>query len=389
VFNTELGKFCSEHASWEALLEAEPYCLKIKKDANYIMFSYDQIRSNFNIPLVREARGIIFKIGNWETPVCWAFNKFGNYGESYVPEIDWDHAFVTEKVDGSLIKLWHDAGDWHISTNGTIDAFKANMSDMMYSSFGEYFYATACNYYGVFDDFLRGLNKDLTYMFELVGPYNRVVIPYEKCSIYFLGARNNLTGIEYLCTSTNVEHLGVDRFNRPQVYPLTTLDACIRMSETFSWDQEGFVGWDSSFNRVKVKSPAYVIAHFARNNNVITKKHLIRVILLNEVDEFICYAEEYKDKLEEIQKQINLFVNLGNKLAEACREISSALSRPDYARLVKAMPEFYQGLLFCNYDAVKTMADYTAKWNENKWEEYLELFEQYKIRNWECKNYVS
>ena len=381
--NTELGKFCKGHADWQELLTQEPYCLKIKEDGPYTMFSYDQIRSDFNIKLVREARGIIFRTGEWEQPVCWAFDKFGNYGESYVPNIDWATSFVTEKVDGSLIKMWYDAGSWYISTNGTIDAFKAEMGDAMYGNFGEYFYATVCNYYGVFDEFLRGLNKDLTYMFELVGPYNRVVIPYEKCAVYFLGARNKYTGEEYTCIPINAENLGVAKFNRPQIYQLLTLDDCIRVAETFSWDREGFVVCDSNFNRVKVKSPAYVLAHFARNNNVITKKHLIRIVLLNEVEEFMCYAADYKDRLEEVQKQINLFVNIGDKLAEACRAMSSTLSRPDYARLVKAMPDIYQGLLFCNYGAVKTMADYTSKWNENKWEEYLELFDKYKERNWE------
>lgn len=383
MFTTDIGYFCARHEDWEQVLVEEPYYIKIKEDGPYVMFSYDQIRSDFSYNIVREARGIIFRKGQWEIPVCWAFNKFGNYGESYAPNIDWATSFVTEKVDGSLMKMWYDAGSWHVSTNGTIDAFNANIGDAVYGNFGEYFYATVCNYYGVLDEFLRGLKKDLTYMFELVGPYNRVVIPYEKCAVYFLGARDKYTSEEYVCNPINAEKLGVSKFNRPQIYQLLTLDDCIRVAETFSWDQEGFVVCDSNFNRVKVKSPAYVLAHFARNNNVITKKHLIRIVLLNEVEEFMCYAADYKDALEDVQKQINLFVNIGDKLAEACREMSSILSRPDYARLVKAMPDIYQGLLFCNYGAVKTMADYTAKWNENKWEEYLDLFEKYKERNWE------
>lgn len=381
--NTEIGYFCSTREDWLETLSADPFNLKIKREGPYVMFNYDQIRSDFNLRVVREARGIIFRNGEWENPVCWAFDKFGNYGESYAPDIDWATSFVTEKVDGSLIKMWYDAGNWHISTNGTIDAFKAEMSDMMYPSFGDYFGDTLRNYYSDINVFLDGLNKDFTYMFELVGPYNRVVIPYEKCAVYFLGARNRFTGEEHPCTAIEMENLGVAKLQRPKVYQLLTLDDCIRVVETFSWDQEGFVVCDSNFNRVKVKSPAYVLAHFARNNNIITKKHLIRIVLLNEVEEFMCYAADYKDKLEEVQKQINLFVNIGDKLAEACREMSSILSRSDYARLVKAMPDIYQGLLFCNYGASRTMTEYTAKWNEAKWEEYLELFEKYKERNWE------
>ena len=81
MFNTELGLFCYTHDNWAELLTQDPYNLKIKEDGPYVMFSYDQIRSDFNIEIVREARGIIFRNGAWEAPVCWAFNKFGNYGE--------------------------------------------------------------------------------------------------------------------------------------------------------------------------------------------------------------------------------------------------------------------------------------------------------------------
>lgn len=380
--NTEIGYFCSTREDWLETLSAPPFNLKIKRDGNYVMFSYDQISSDFNLKIVQEARGIIFRNGEWEHPVCWAFNKFGNYGESYVPDIDWTTSFVTEKVDGSLIKMWYD-GTWKVSTNGTIDAFKAEMSDMMYPSFGDYFDDTLRKYYPNTEDFLAGLKKDLTYMFELVGPYNRVVVPYEEPAIYFLGVRDTYTGEEYICNPVNAELCGVSKLSRPKTYQLLTLDECIKATEELGWDEEGFVVCDANFNRVKIKSPAYVLAHFARNNNVITKKHLIRVVLLNEVEEFMCYATEYKDRLEEVQKQINLFVNIGDKLAEACREMSSILSRPDYARLVKAMPDIYHGLLFCNYGASRTMAEYTAKWTEAKWEEYLELFEKYKERNWE------
>ena len=193
MFNTELGLFCSTHDTWEELLTVEPYYLKIKEDGPYVIFNYDQIRSDFNNPIVREARGIIFRKGKWEYPVCWAFNKFGNYGESYVPDIDWNTAFVSEKVDGSLIKVWWD-GDWNISTNGTIDAFKAELNNVKFSSFGEYFINTLLHYYENSTEFYCHLDTDYTYMFELVGPYNRVVIPYEEPAIYFIGARDKTTG---------------------------------------------------------------------------------------------------------------------------------------------------------------------------------------------------
>ena len=161
MFNTELGLFCHMHDNWEELLTQEPYFLKIKEDGPYVIFNYDQIRSDFNNPIVREARGIIFRKGEWNNPVCWAFNKFFNVQESFADEIDWSTAFVTEKVDGSLIKVWWD-GDWKVSTNGCIDAWKAELNNIKISNFGVYFQYALKNYYTSFEDFVRGLETQYT-----------------------------------------------------------------------------------------------------------------------------------------------------------------------------------------------------------------------------------
>jgi hypothetical protein len=196
--NTNIGYFCSEHENWRDLLTEEPYCLKIKEEDPYVIFNYDQIKSDFTDPMVREARGIIFRIGEWSNPVCWAFDKFFNSAERFADEIDWSTAFVTEKIDGTLIKLWFDNGDWHLSTNGMIEAADAKIGDARMPDFGKYFHDTLYKrvepQVGPYNYFVDKLNTDYTYMFELVGPYNRVVIPYEESALYFLGARNKYTG---------------------------------------------------------------------------------------------------------------------------------------------------------------------------------------------------
>lgn len=379
--NTEIGYFCSIYDNWRELLIEEPYCLKIKEESPYVIFNYNQIQSDFSNSIVREARGIIFRVGEWENPVCWAFDKFGNYGESYVPNIDWSTAFVTEKIDGTLIKLWFDNGDWHISTNGIIEAHDAKIGDARMPDFGKYFhdtfYKTVEPCCGPFIYFVDKLNTNYTYMFELVGPFNRVVIPYEEPALYFLGARNKYTGEELNCSSDSAKALGLSSFKLPKQYPLTSLNECIKMTEEYSWDQEGFVVVDSQFNRVKIKSPAYVLAHFMRNNNIITRKHLIRIILMNEVEEFLCYAADYKNVLLETQHLMTAYLTVGNKLVEICRK-SRALPRASYAELVKTFPKIFQGVLYYNYQSEEpfTIEAYSKNWHENKWEEYLSDFEK-------------
>ena len=120
----QLLKFIKENNNWEYILSQNPYCLKIKRDDGYIILSYNQIESDFYNPIVRECRGIILEEKTL-IPVCVPFYKFGNYGEGYVPNIDWSSARTQEKVDGSLIKVWYHNGKWRVSTNGTIDAINA------------------------------------------------------------------------------------------------------------------------------------------------------------------------------------------------------------------------------------------------------------------------
>lgn len=384
MFVTDIGMFCHTHNDdWRERLSEAPYYLKIKEDGDYVMFSYDQIRTDFSYNISREARGIIFRNGDWETPVCWAFNKFGNHAEFYAPDIDWSTAFVSEKVDGSLIKCFYDDGAWRIATNGCIDAFKAEIHNVNMPNFGEYFLTTLNKhihhriYRNIFDDFTANLDENLTYMFELVGPYNRVVVPYDEPAIYFLGARNKFTGEEFTCDALTMEQLGVAPFQSPKVYSLSSLDDCVKAAELKSWDDEGFVVCDANFNRVKIKSPAYVMAHYARNNNVITMNHLIDIILRNEQEEFLCYAADYKETLEHCNQLMKSYLYISNQLVKVSRK-ARRMPRNEYAEMVKEFPKIFRGLLFLNYDRDVTAEEYTSQWTTYKWENYLDEMENLK-----------
>ena len=57
----KLLEFILNHNNWEELLTKDPYNLKINRDNGYIIFKYNQLCSDFSLPEVREARGIIFR----------------------------------------------------------------------------------------------------------------------------------------------------------------------------------------------------------------------------------------------------------------------------------------------------------------------------------------
>lgn len=308
----EIVKFMREHPDWEALIAEEPYYLKTSWDGNYCLIKYNQLASDFSNKMVRECRGIIFyaEEDGTMTPVCVPFFKFGNYGEGYADEIDWSSAKVQEKIDGSLIKIWWHQG-WHISTNNTIDASKA-VTWVEGISFKDKVAEALSKVTGI-ETFFETLHPDYTYIFELVSPETRVVIPYDETKLYYLGCRNNLTfeenwkrGWMDCCVEFGMA--------RPREYNLFSLKDCIAYTQGMSKDEEGFVVVDADWHRVKIKSPEYLIAHKLRNNNVITLKNVVTMIMNDTVDDFLAYADDYKEFVLSI---VNAYLEAQRKMERA------------------------------------------------------------------------
>ena len=370
MYKIELRDFILSHDNWEELLTADPYYLKISRDDGYIMFKYNQVLSDFNISLVREARGIIFRESDWDC-VCHPFNKFGNYGESYCPNINWETASVQEKVDGSLIKFWYD-NDWHISTNGTIDAFKANLNDVKYQNFGQLVLDAIHNVFQNERDFFNMLDPKCTYMFELVSPYNRVVIPYEEIKLYFLGIRDMDDGEEWNPEESDLSMF----FSIPKRYQLHSLADVQNAANALPWDQEGYVVCDIHFNRVKIKSPSYVMAHYVRNNNAISIERLIQIVLDGEQEEFLIYASDYADELHDVE---NVMHGIARTSVENMKVLFGTqhefANRGEYAREVMKYPVYMKDFLFRCFDE-KIFWDYATNWSVDRWVKAINEFKE-------------
>lgn len=322
--------FMNSHSNWEELLTQEPYHIRVKRDGDYILLKYGQLDSDFSLPIVRECRGSIFYLNedNQYECVCHAFQKFGNYGESYVPEIDWNSAVVEEKVDGSLMKVWHHNDQWHVSTNGTIDAYKAEV-DCLDTTFGDVFNEAI----GDKEFFFSRLDKNLVYMFELVSPETRVVIPYPGTKLYMLGCRNMRTMQE--CDAHDTELMFQCNISYPKIFPLETLEECLAYVKSMTKNEEGFVVCDKNFNRVKIKSPEYLMAAHLRNNGAITTKRIINMIKNNMIDDFLAYCPAYIGMVDDIVEQLDC---LCCELMYSWTKVAHIEDRKEFAEAVKSFP---------------------------------------------------
>lgn len=328
-------RFIREHKDWRELLASEPYCLKLREKGDYTLFKYNQIDSDFNLPLVREARGIILKNCNSNPEVvAWPFTKFGNFGESYCDEIDWSTARVQEKVDGSIMKVWNDAGVWHLSTNACIDAYDAKIGGSR-ETFGSV--ASDLVDYSLLD-------PEYTYIFELTSPLTRVVIDYgSEARLTLLGKRNSKTGEEVIPSEMY--------WARPKEYPIHSLADCIHAAEALAANEnedevtaEGYVVVDANFNRIKVKSPAYVALHYS-----VTKtpsfEDLYNVWRRNERAEFLAYFPSYEEAFE--------FFDIEYALVEQALTLGKQLATMGYSRkeLAAAVANIkYKSFIFSAYN---------------------------------------
>ena len=338
----EVLKLMNSNPNWRDVLGADPYNIIIKEDGEFVLLKYSQINSDFNLPIVRECRGAIFveEEEGWRC-VRRAFDKFGNYGESYAADIHWDTAVVQEKIDGSLMSVWYYKGLWHISTNGTIDAFKAPLGDTG-MTFGDYFFECL----GDEGIFFWKLNHCYCYTYEMVGPMNRVVIPYMEPKLYAIGQRNMLTMEEVPYNGP----LGAE-YNvwTPAYHELETLDQVIAAAKKMSKDEEGFVVRDWRMNRIKVKSPEYLMAARLHNNGVITKKRLVEIVQSEQVDDFIAYCPQYEAQILEV---LDWFKKIEYEVISELDYVESnglfALDRGQFAGGIKGFKHTHY--LFGRYD---------------------------------------
>lgn len=300
----ELLNFINTHNNWKELLAAKPYCLDIGNDGDYYIFKYNMIESDFSEPIVCEARGCIVRFDTERNEwicVARAFDKFFNYGEKYsaVGDIDWKTAVVQQKVDGSLIKIWYDRDEWHISTNGTIDAFKASCGDTTYGDLVSRAIATM-------PDFWYALDTNYCYIFELTSPFNHIVIRYEGISIWFL-ARRNMTTFEEDSEIPEIENL-----RRPAVFPHHSLSECVEAAHHMGDDEEGYVVVDTFYNRIKVKGDEYLRLHKIRGNGPLTIVRVIEMWQSESLDDFVAYYPEYKEFVDGVIHAINHLIQISD-----------------------------------------------------------------------------
>lgn len=372
-----IEQFIEDHPNdWEQLLKKPPYCLKIHKNDNYVLFIYNHYDSVMSEPIVQEARGLIVNMKSKKV-VCHSFNKFFNHDDPNAKVIDWQTAKVLDKIDGTLVNLWWDEDEWHWSTNGNINAFNGE-TNIKSDNFGNCIIRAITNEGLTYDEFLSYFKPEYTYMFELITPANILVTKANEDKLYYLSCRNMITGKEELKTVLPVI--------APNQYRFNNIKEVIEAANKFDDQHEGYVVVDNNYNRVKVKGQEF-LKTFYINNFQLSKQQLMDILLQKEVyDEFIKAFPQYIPALEDLENKLNIvkceLVNAQEKLKKIEHENPSVTRKQFFENVKKVQTaDFIKSYLLLDeegqrnyWEQMRTDVYFNLRLIK-KWYEYLKTLQ--------------
>lgn len=213
----------------------------------YVIYDYTPKTANARKwnPVTVASRGLIVNYLTGEI-VARPFAKFFNYGEAVSGVEDFSTAgavSVTEKMDGSMGILYRlPNGEWAISTRGSMHSEQAAHATALYRKM----------YDGKWTP-----RDDVTYVFEIIYPENRIVLDYGATDdIVLIGAIIKETGKSLVVN----EEVGEWWWNTAPSYPFASFTDAL--SATVADDREGFVvHFLDSDQRLKIKGAEYVRLH--------------------------------------------------------------------------------------------------------------------------------
>ena len=281
-------------------------------------------------PEVAECRGLILDEQKDFEPVCRPFDKFYNIFDPREAKLDWKYVDYYLKMDGTLCNVWFYDKEWRISTTGTPDA--GGFVGQTTNTFRDLFWDTVKSQRIEFPN--GELNRSITFMFELVGPENRIIVRYEKPALILIGARFR-TGREI-----NVENAS-SLWKLPCVtkFPLTSKSAALEEVRKFNpYKAEGLVAVDQYFKRVKIKSPLYTLIHQFKD---LSQADILVKLLTDEIDNRSDLPEEIKDSIDQLEQDLVVMLN---KISATYKTLEGISDQKTFA--LEAKKHSYQHVLF-------------------------------------------
>lgn len=308
--------------------------VRANADNTLLIFNYStiaQYKGRWNY-FERVARGLIIARPTGEI-VARPFDKFFNWFE-HGRRTDGHIVTVMEKLDGSLGILYRTPDGYKIATRGSFESDQAQWATQFLNAY--------------FD--LSDLPDEITLLFEIIYPDNRIVVDYEdREDLVLIAARNRFTG-EFLPFFPNMYDLAQQYgFTLPMVYQFNNIGEIIAATDHLDMTHEGWVVEFSDGNRFKFKGDRYV--EMQRLLSDLTFKNVLEAIqddLLDELiaripDEFLSHVRHWeahiRGRIASIQHAVN-----------AAYALAPKTDRKTFALWVQANHPKLASYLFARFD---------------------------------------
>lgn len=248
------------------------------------------------------------------------FKKFFNVEEGmHTPTKEFE---VFDKMDGSLIIAFNYNNEWVIATRGSFVSDQAKAASKLFTN--------------------KGMNTDVTYLFEFTAPWNRIVLDY--------GQNENLTLLGGVITKSGEEvsweHLvSVSELNDYDLVRKFDFKSLNDLKNKIPDDREGYVIKFKNGDRCKIKGLEYVRLHRIMTNvstksiwETVSNNLDMESIIENVPDEFYNSIKEYENSLREDYRKIE------QSVFEKFETLKNVSDRKVFSNEVK--DEKYKSLLF-------------------------------------------
>lgn len=306
---------------------------KVNPNDTRVILDYDMIKSPKAHEIVRECRGLVLDSKDWSI-VAKPFRRFFNAGEYQTDDrkFNWDaEVLCTTKEDGSLILLYNYKGKWYVNT-------RFSWADSLVND-SVYTWTNLVKMGFNFDK--ANLNPEYTYIMECCSLFNKVVRHYTGVQIFLLSVFHGETELTWDATKSIAIELGLETPKTAECRDIMDVQAVLAQEADKDTTFEGFVVRDCFNNRLKVKSPYYLILHKKFSNKVLTDELLWNIIHDDGGSEWLAYFPYDSEKITNMKNRIDL---LHNAIRKSYLKIQEIKSQKEFANLAIKTP--YASALF-------------------------------------------
>lgn len=313
----------------------------VKEKGWYTVIDYMYMTDKlFHEPIERECRGIKFCSKSGKI-LARPYHKFHNLNEreDYRTEnVDLSRPHVIlDKLDGSMVHTCpSELGIYLMTRMGVTEVAEAADKFLMANS---YRYGRLLNALPV---------DEYTYIFEYVGPNNKIVLDYKEEDLILTAIRHNTNGT-YIFHEELTELGKTFGVKVVQAFPFNGYDNHMgRIAENIAsqTNTEGYVVRFDTGAMLKIKCDEYVRKHKTKDL-VSSQKGIMALILEDKIDDVLPQLDtDVADRVKDYAAEINKLINNYAAKIEYVVECDKEKTQKEFALGIKDSPKDLQSLLF-------------------------------------------